>query len=158
MFISSDLEKYNGVCRIIDFLDSLKKNIENQKFYGNKLIKKEITVNETDNILNIDIDTKEIVGINRKDVKLYVINKIKIINIDLFYHPYNLHININDHFTTIEDEQNIIKKIVIFLSCLIFIFIIFIFYRSHRRKKRLNEIEYDKKNLTDDVNETNKLF
>ena len=158
LFISSDLEKYNGVCRIIDFLDSLKKNIENQKFYGNKLIKKEITVNESDNILNIDIDTKEIVGINRKDVKLYVINKIKIINIDLFYHPYNLHININDHFTTIEDEQNIIKKIVIFLSCLIFIFIIFIFYRSHRRKKRLNEIEYDKKNLTDDVNETNKLF
>ena len=160
LFVSTDIEKYNGICQIIDLLDNLKKNIDNQKFYGNKLYKKEITVNENDNNLNIDIDAKEIVGLNRKDVKLYVINKIKIINIDLFYHPYNLHVNINDHFTIIEDEQNFTKNIVIFISVLIIIFIVFIVYRTQRRKRRLNEIEYDKKriNLGDEENETNKLF
>ena len=82
------------------------------------------------------------------------------INIDVFYNPYKLHIDVNDHFTEIEKSQNIIKNIVIIISVLIIIFLIFIFYRANRRKRRLNEINYDKKGikLTEDINETSKLF
>ena len=94
------------------------------------------------------------------DAKLYVINRLKIINMDLFYNPYKLHINFNDRFTKIENEQNITQKIVIIIICLVIIFIIFIFYRSHQRKKRLNEINFERKNisLSEEDNESNKLF
>ena len=78
----------------------------------------------------------------------------------MFYNPYKFHIDVNDHFTDVENRQNIIKKIVITISALIVIFLIFIFYRANTRKRRLNEINFEKKSirLTDDINETRKLF
>ena len=160
LFIVSDFEKYNNLCTIIDLFENLKKNTETQNNYGYALSKKELSINDTTNIIDTEIEAKELYGINRKDVKLYVINELKVINIDLFYNPYKLRININDHFTESENRKDIIKKIIITISCLIIVFLIFIFYRANRRKRRLNEISFDRKGmkLTDDINETSKLF
>ena len=160
LFIVSDFEQYNNICSIIDLFEKLKKNQDLQNYYSHKLIKKELNLDEDTNIINTEIEAKELLGINRKDAKLYVINELKMINIDVFYNPYKLHIDVNDHFTEIEKSQNIIKNIVIIISVLIIIFLIFIFYRANRRKRRLNEINYDKKGikLTEDINETSKLF
>ena len=160
LFIISDFEKYNNLCSIIDLFENLKKTQDIEKFYSHKLLKKELNIDEDINSIDTEIEAKELYGINRKDVKLYVINELKFINIDLFYNPYKFHIDINDHFTDVENRQNIIKKIVITISALIVIFLIFIFYRANTRKRRLNEINFEKKSirLTDDINETSKLF
>ena len=153
-------DKYNDICNVIDLFDNLRDNQGSENYYSYKLYKKELSINDITNKLDIDIESKEIIGINRKDAKLYVINRLKIINMDLFYNPYKLHINFNDRFTKIENEQNITQKIVIIIVCLVVIFIIFIFYRNNQRKKRLNEINFERKNisLSEDVNESNKLF
>ena len=160
LFIASDFDKYNDICNVIDLFDNLRDNQGSENYYSYKLYKKELSINDITNKLDIDIESKEIIGINRKDAKLYVINRLKIINMDLFYNPYKLHINFNDRFTKIENEQNITQKIVIIIVCLVVIFIIFIFYRNNQRKKRLNEINFERKNisLSEDVNESNKLF
>ena len=117
-------------------------------------------VNENTHILEIDIESKDILGLNRKDVKLYVINTLKMVNIDMLYNPYDLHINVKDHFTEIENEQNTTKKIVITIVCLIVVFLIFIFYRYYQRKTKINNINFEqnKMGLSYDVNESNKLF
>ena len=134
--------------------------LENQSYYNDKLYIKELYANENAHILNIDIEAKDILGLNRKDVKLYVINTLKMINFDMFYNPYNLQINLKDHFTEIETEQNATKKIVIFIICLVSLFVIFILYRYYQRKRRINNINFEqsKMKLTYDVNESNKLF
>ena len=160
LFITSNLGYYNDICRVIDLFESLKKNKENQNYYGNKLLKKELYANENTHILEIDIESKDILGLNRKDVKLYVINTLKMVNIDMFYNPYDLHINVKDHFSEIENEQNTTKKIVITIVCLIVVFLIFIFYRYYQRKTKINNINFEqnKMGLSYDVNESNKLF
>ena len=160
LFITKDLDKYNGLCPVIDLFEALKKNKENQSYYNDKLYIKELYANENAHILNIDIEAKDILGLNRKDVKLYVINTLKMINFDMFYNPYNLQINLKDHFTEIETEQNTTKKIVIFIICLVSLFVIFILYRYYQRKRRINNINFEqsKMKLTYDVNESNKLF
>ena len=121
---------------------------------------KELYANENAHILNIDLEAKDVLGLNRKDIKLYIINTLKMINFDMFYNPYNFQINLRDHFTEIEKEQNATKKIVIFIICLVSIFVIFILYRYYQRKRRINNINFEqsKMKLTYDVNESNKLF
>ena len=160
LFITKDLDKYNGLCPVIDLFEALKKNKENQSYYKDKLYIKELYANENAHILNIDIEAKDILGLNRKDVKLYVINTLKMINFDMFYNPYNLQINLKDHFTEIETEQNATKKIVIFIICLVSLFVIFILYRYYQRKRRINNINFEqsKMKLTYDVNESNKYM
>ena len=160
LFIVSDFEQYNNICSIIDLFEKLKKNQDIQNYYSHKLIKKELNLEEDANLIKTEIEAKELSGINRKDAKLYVINELKMINIDVFYNPFKLHIDVNDHFTEIEKSQNFIKNIVIVISVLIIIFLIFIFYRAYIRKRRLNEINYDKKSikLREDINESSRLF
>ena len=160
LFVTKDLDKYSGLCPVIDLFEELKKNKENQSYYKDKLYKKELYANENAHILNIDIEAKDILGLNRKEVKLYVINTLKMINFDMFYNPYNLEINLNDQFTGIEAEQNTAKKIVISIICLVSFLVIFILYRNYQRKKRINNInfEHSKMKLAYDVNESNKLF
>ena len=160
LFIVSNFDKYDGLCPVIDLFEDLKNNMEAQNNYSDKLYKTELYTNKDTNLLNIEIESNNILGINRKDARLYVINTLKMINMDIFYNPYNLHISFNDHFTEIENDQNSIKILVIICICLIIIFLIFILYRQYQRKTRINNIDYNanKMRLAGDVNETNKLF
>ena len=160
LFIISDLDKYNNLCPVIDLFENLKNNIESQNKYGNKLIKKELYADENTRTLDIEIETKELFGINRKDVKLYVINTLKMINIDMFYKPYNFRSNFKDNFTEKEDELNATKILVAIICFIILFFFIFILYRNYKRKRLINDINFDQKKiqLNEDVNESNKLI
>ena len=165
MFITSDFNKYKGICGAIDLLEELKKE-DVIKYYSQKLIQKEIKVEESEDKSDIDIEiySKDILGLNRKEVKIHIINTLKDINMDAFYDPVNYNINFSDHFSEIEKEQNRIKIFIIILSILMILFLSFIFYRNSRRTKLANNYDIENKKKKeiqleeDDVNETNKLF
>ena len=82
------------------------------------------------------------------------------INIDMFYKPYNFRSNFKDNFTEKEDELNATKILVAIICFIILFFFIFILYRNYQRKRRINDINFDQKKiqLNEDVNESNKLI
>ena len=111
-------------------------------------------------MLDIEIETKDIFEINKKDAKLYVINTLKMINIDMFYEPYNFRTEFKDSLTEKEKEEKTIRLLVTIICFIILLFFIFILYRNYQRKRRINDINFDQKKiqLNEDVNESNKLI
>jgi len=160
LFIISDLDKYNNICSVIDLFENLKNNLESQNTHENRLYKKEIYVDEVTHMLDIEIETKELFEINKKDAKLYVINTLKMINIDMFYEPYNFRTEFKDSLTEKEKEEKTIRLLVTIICFIILLFFIFILYRNYQRKRRINDINFDQKKiqLNEDVNESNKLI
>jgi len=161
LFIISDLDKYNDICSVIDLFENLKNtNLESQNIHKNRLYKKEIYVDEVTHMLDIEIETKDIFEINKKDAKLYVINTLKMINIDMFYEPYNFRTEFKDSLTEKEKEEKTIRLLVTIICFIILFFFIFILYRNYQRKRRINDINFDQKKiqLNEDVNESNKLI
>ena len=158
IIMTSDYDKYNGYCDLIDLYEYLKNN-EDIMYYGQRFIQKLMNIDEENNIINVEIESNQILDLNRKNAKVFVIISLKEINFDVFYYPVSFYINLRDYSTEIEEKNKISKNIFIFIICLIIVFLVFIVYRNCQNKNS-DEINYQKKIQLNDgnINESNKLF
>ena len=132
----------------------------NETIYGITFIQKEINNENSNNLSDIEINSDELSDINRKKVKIIVINTIKEFNFDFFYNPEIIDINLKDYITEKEERQNMIRKIIIIIVCIGIICMIFYLFRNCKNKNS-DDINYERKTvrLNDGViNESNKLF
>lgn len=159
IIITSDFEKYNGYCEFIDLYENLKNNIE-LMYYGQQFIQKELNVEVGSSIVNIEVESEQILDLNRKNAKIFVINNLKEIDFDIFYNPVSIYINLRDKYTELEERNKLVRNIIITIICIIIIYIMFIMYRKFQ-KRNSKDINYErgKMRLTDGIiNESNKLF
>ena len=159
IIMTSDFDKYNGYCDLIDLYDHLKNN-EDIMYYGQRFIQKLMNIDEGSTIINTEIESNQILDLNRKNAKIFVIISLKEINFDVFYYPVSLYINLRDYSSEIEEKNKISKNIFIFIICLVIFFLIFIVYRNCQNKNS-DEINYQKKSMQlndGNINESNKLF
>ena len=158
IIIDTDFENYNGYCELINLYENLVNN--NETIYGITFIQKEINNENSNNLSDIEINSDELSDINRKKVKIFVINTIKEFNFDFFYNPEIIDINLKDYITEKEERQNMIRKIIIIIVCIGIICMIFYLFRNCKNKNS-DDINYERKTvrLNDGViNESNKLF
>ena len=160
IIITSDLENYSGYCELIDLYEKYKNN-EDTLYYGEKLISKKIYIQEGYMMATIEIESNQILDLNLKKAKIFVINTLNEINFDIFYNPIDTYINLNDDSSELKEEEKTSNNILIIIITALFLFcLIFIVFRNCQNKSS-NFINFDRKNmkLNDGViNESNKLF
>jgi len=158
IIINSDFEKYEGYCGLINLYEELIKN-KDIIYYGQRFFQKEIQVNESDNLVTMEIESEQILDMNRKNGMVFVINTLKEINIDIFYNPISIYINLRDSYTETKEKQKLKNILFIFIFFVLIVFLYFVYKKC--KVKNSNEINYERKRirLTDGViNESNKLF
>ena len=159
ILITSDFDQYNGYCDLIDLYENLKFN-EDIMYYGQRFIQKSMFIEEGNNKVNIEIESEQILDLNRKNAKIYVITTLKETDFDAFYNPISLYMNLNDYVSDYENRQKLTNNIIIGIILLIFIFLIFITFRNCKNKNS-EQINYERKSLRLNdgvINESNKLF
>ena len=159
IIITSDFEKYDGYCGLINLYEDLIKN-KDIIYYGQRFFQREIHVNESYNLVTMEIESEEILDMNRKNAKVFVINTLKEINIDLFYNPISIYINLRDSYTETEEIQSFKKLFLIYIILIILVCLLY-FVLKKCKAKNSNEINYERKrlSLTDGIiGESNKLF
>ena len=159
ILITSDFDQYNGYCDLIDLYENLKFN-EDIMYYGQRFIQKSMFIEEGNNKVNIEIESEQILDLNRKNAKIYVITTLKETDFDAFYNPISLYMNLNDYVSDYENRQKLTNNIIIGIILLIVIFLIFITFRNCKNKNS-EQINYERKSLRLNdgvINESNKLF
>ena len=159
IIITSDLEKYNGYCEIIDLYEKFKNN-EGMSYYGEKFISKKMIIEQEHTIATMEIESNNISDFNKKKVKIFVINTLNEINVDIFYSPVEIYINLNDFSNELNEKEKTSNNILIIIVVMFVICLIFIMFRNFKTKDS-NQINFERKNmrLNDGViNESNKLF
>ena len=159
IIITSEFEKYNGYCEIIDLYENLKDS-EDIIYYGQRFYQKEIHVNESNSKVNFEIESKQMLDLNRKSAKIFVINTLKEFNIDMFYNPVITYINLKDYISALEERNKRIKIIVIIIIFIVIACLLFVLCRKCQNKNS-DQINYERKRirLTDGIiNESNKLY
>ena len=159
IIITSDFEKYDGYCGLINLYEDLVKN-KDIIYYGQRFFQKEIQVNENYNLVTMEIESEQILDMNRKNAKVFVINTLKEINIDMFYNPISITINLRDSYTETKEKQELYNILYVVIFFIIIVCLLNYVYRKCKVKNS-NEINYERKRirLTDGIiNESNKLF
>ena len=148
---------YKGYCEVIDLYEDFKKDMD--IMYDDwRIIQKNIYVGEGDNIVNIEIDSENILEFNKKKLKIFAIITLNEIDLDVFYDPVVTYISLRDHLSIMEGR--IIIAIIIFIAL---VFIIFLIYRYFKKKRRQN-INYDLKDMKEmklddgNISDSNHLF
>ena len=129
-------------------------------YYGQRFIQKSMFIEEGNNKVNIEIESEQILDLNRKNAKIYVITTLKETDFDAFYNPISLYMNLNDYVSDYENRQKLTNNIIIGIILLIVIFLIFITFRNCKNKNS-EQINYERKSLRLNdgvINESNKLF
>ena len=123
-----------------------------------RIIQKNIYVGEGDNIVNIEIDSENILEFNKKKLKIFAIITLNEIDLDVFYDPVVTYISLRDHVSIMEGR--IIIAIIIFIALVIIIFLIYRYFKKKRRQninyvlKDMKEMKLDDGNISD----SNHLF
>ena len=159
IIITSDLEQYNGYCEIIDLYEKFKNN-EGMSYYGEKLISKTMVIEQEHTMATMEIESNNILDFNKKKVKIFVINTLNEINVDIFYNPIITQINLNGYSNELKEKEKTSNNILIIVVVMFAFCLIFIMFRNCQNKDS-NQINFERKNmrLNDGViNESNKLF
>ena len=159
IIITSDFDKYNGYCELIDFFEKLKFD-EDMMYYGQRFIQKSMFFEEGNNDINIEIESEQLLDLNRKNAKIYVITTSNETNFDAFYNPISLYLNLNDYSSDLKERQKMTNNIIIGIICLCVIVLIFFVIRNCKNKNS-DEINFERKSLKLNdgvINESNKLF
>ena len=159
IIITSDFDIYNGYCELIDFFEKLKFD-EDMIYYGQRFIQKSMFFEEGNNDINIEIESEQLLDLNRKNAKIYVITTSNETNFDAFYNPISLYLNLNDYSSDLKERQKMTNNIIIGIISLCVIILIFFVIRNCKNKNS-DEINFERKSLKLNdgvINESNKLF
>ena len=111
-------------------------------------------------IATMEIESNNISDFNKKKVKIFAINTLNEINVDIFYNPVEIYINLNDFSNELNEKEKTSNNILIIIVVMFVICLIFIMFRNFKAKDS-NQINFERKNmrLNDGViTESNKLF
>ena len=159
IIITSNFDKYNGYCEFIELYENVKKDVD-MMYYGQRFIQKNIYVGEGNTTVDIEVESENILDLNRKNAKVFVINNLNIIDFDAFYNPVSIYINLRDYETELEERNSNIKIFIIIIICIALVCILFIVYRNFQKKRGQNIYNEIKKMKLNDgnISESNKLF
>ena len=129
-------------------------------YYGQRFFQKSMFFEEGNNDINIEIESEQLLDLNRKNAKIYVITTSNETNFDAFYNPISIYLNLNDYSSDLKERQKMTNNIIIGIICLCVIVLIFFVIRNCKNKNS-DEINFERKSLKLNdgvINESNKLF
>ena len=132
IIISDEFEKYDDNCDLIDFYEKMKEK-NDVYYYGQRLLQKEIYVNDSN--IAIEINSQNILDLNNKKVRIFIINKLISINIDAIYKSDIVDLHLKDESDSLKDRNNNLF-LKTFTYCLIIIFTCIIIYWMYRKKRK----------------------